>query len=120
LFNYLEEPDEPPKKKKKWVWTDAEEEEFDAEKKVHMDSVNRKLQEGNSALSLNSNIAQMAWQPGNGINPAVLGDANKFRTKVYLPKNSGVNYIGLLIGPRGMYQKRLEEESGCKILIRGK
>lgn len=31
-----------------------------------------------------------------------------------------MNYIGLLIGPRGLYQKRLEEESGCKILIRGK
>jgi len=37
-----------------------------------------------------------------------------------LPKNTGVNYIGMLIGPKGLYQKRLEEESGCKILIRGK
>ena len=26
----------------------------------------------------------------------------------------------MLIGPKGLYQKRLEEESGCKILIRGK
>jgi hypothetical protein len=34
--------------------------------------------------------------------------------------NTGVNYIGLLIGPKGLYQKRLEENTGCKILIRGK
>ena len=26
----------------------------------------------------------------------------------------------MLIGPKGLYQKRLEEETGCKILIRGK
>ena len=31
-----------------------------------------------------------------------------------------INNIGMLIGPKGLYQKRLEEESGCKILIRGK
>lgn len=37
-----------------------------------------------------------------------------------MPKNPGVNYIGLIIGPQGHYQKRLEEESDCKILIRGK
>lgn len=41
------------------------------------------------------------------------------RKKLYLPQD-GVNYIGLLIGPRGMFQKKLEGESGCKILIRGK
>jgi rRNA processing protein Krr1/Pno1 len=26
----------------------------------------------------------------------------------------------MIIGPKGLYQKRLEEETGCKILIRGK
>lgn len=41
------------------------------------------------------------------------------REKLYLP-HDGVNYIGLLIGPKGMFQKKLEGESGCKILIRGK
>ena len=28
--------------------------------------------------------------------------------------------MGLLIGPKGIYQKRLEEQTGCKVLIRGK
>lgn len=57
------------------------------------------------------------------LNPAILSalqDSSKIKKKIYLPKSTGVNYIGLLIGPRGLYQKRLEEESGCKILIRGK
>lgn len=47
-------------------------------------------------------------------------DNQKFKTKIYLPKSTGVNYVGLLIGPKGIYQKRLEEQTGCKVLIRGK
>ena len=46
--------------------------------------------------------------------------ATKFQKKVFFPSNTGINYIGLLIGPKGMYQKKLEEQTGCKILIRGK
>lgn len=30
------------------------------------------------------------------------------------------NFIGLIIGPRGNTQKRMEKETGCKIAIRGK
>jgi len=33
----------------------------------------------------------------------------KAKTKIYLPKNQGVNFVGLIIGPKGIYQKRLEE-----------
>lgn len=57
------------------------------------------------------------------LNPFILNslqDHTKIKKKMYIPKNPGVNYIGLLIGPQGHYQKRLEEESECKILIRGK
>lgn len=57
------------------------------------------------------------------LNPTILNalqDTSKIKKKIYIPKNPGVNYIGLLIGPQGHYQKRLEEESECKILIRGK
>lgn len=43
-----------------------------------------------------------------------------YRAKILFPPSSPANIIGLLLGPKGMYQKRLEEESGCKILIRGK
>jgi len=27
----------------------------------------------------------------------------KFKTKVYLPRYHGVNFVGLLIGPKGIY-----------------
>eukprot|EP00347_Sterkiella_histriomuscorum_P018338 403345886 len=47
-------------------------------------------------------------------------DMFKFREKIYLPQLQGINYVGLIIGPKGTYQKRLEEQTGCKILIRGK
>jgi len=49
-----------------------------------------------------------------------LTDNSKIKRKIYIPKESGVNFVGLLIGPKGTYQKRLEQQSGCKILIRGK
>ena len=76
--------------------------------------------------------AQMHSAVGQGITPgnltATKGAAyftapvqpNKCQKKVYFPANTGINYIGLLIGPKGMYQKKLEEQTGCKILIRGK
>jgi hypothetical protein len=45
---------------------------------------------------------------------------SKYKTKIYLPRSTGINYVGLLIGPKGIYQKRLEEQTQCKILIRGR
>jgi len=45
----------------------------------------------------------------------------KFK-KIYIPieKFPEYNFIGLIIGPRGNTQKRMEKETGCKIAIRGK
>jgi len=57
------------------------------------------------------------------VNPNVvsaLGETNKIMRKIYMPKDSKFNYTGLIIGPKGSNQKRLEEETGCKILVRGK
>lgn len=47
-------------------------------------------------------------------------DKAKCMRKIYIPKNNGFNYTGFIIGPKGTNQKRLEEETGCKILVRGK
>lgn len=33
---------------------------------------------------------------------------------------AGYNFIGLIIGPRGNTQKRMQRETNCKIAIRGK
>ena len=51
---------------------------------------------------------------------AMNNDAMKLKKKIYIPKKQGINYVGLLIGPKGTYQKRLQQQSGCKILVRGK
>lgn len=44
------------------------------------------------------------------------------KKKVYIPvkEHPEVNFLGLLIGPRGSTQKQLQELSGAKIIIRGK
>eukprot|EP00878_Enallax_costatus_P005999 GHUV01006292.1.p1 GENE.GHUV01006292.1~~GHUV01006292.1.p1 ORF type:complete len:493 (+),score=174.21 GHUV01006292.1:304-1782(+) len=46
----------------------------------------------------------------------------KFSNKIYIPINEypGYNFIGLIIGPRGNTQKRMQRETNCKIAIRGK
>jgi hypothetical protein len=61
----------------------------------------------NNAKSMNSLISAMT-------------DSTKFQRKIIIPKQPGVNFVGLLIGPKGTYQKRLESQTNCKILIRGK
>ncbi|KAJ0402527.1 hypothetical protein P43SY_000790 [Pythium insidiosum] len=46
----------------------------------------------------------------------------KLSRKIYIPikEYPGYNFIGLIIGPRGNTQKRMEKETNCKIAIRGK
>ncbi|CAL0327929.1 unnamed protein product [Lupinus luteus] len=46
----------------------------------------------------------------------------KVQKKLYIPMKEypGYNFIGLIIGPRGNTQKRMEKETGAKIVIRGK
>ncbi|XP_076802102.1 splicing factor 1-like isoform X1 [Clavelina lepadiformis] len=42
--------------------------------------------------------------------------------RVMIPQdgNPNINFVGLLIGPRGNTLKKIEKESNCKIMIRGK
>jgi hypothetical protein len=49
-------------------------------------------------------------------------EPKKLTKKVYVPIKEfpQYNFIGLIIGPRGQTQKRMEKESGAKIAIRGR
>jgi hypothetical protein len=49
-------------------------------------------------------------------------EAKKFTRKIFIPINEypEYNFIGLIIGPRGLTQKRMEKETNSKIAIRGK
>jgi len=42
--------------------------------------------------------------------------------KVYVPVKEfpDFNFVGRILGPRGMTAKQLEQETGCKIMVRGK
>ncbi|EIE23451.1 hypothetical protein COCSUDRAFT_15358 [Coccomyxa subellipsoidea C-169] len=53
--------------------------------------------------------------------PADYRPAKKHR-KVFIPQKDypGYNFIGLIIGPRGNTQKRMQKETNTKIAIRGK
>ncbi|CDW73457.1 kh domain containing protein [Stylonychia lemnae] len=64
----------------------------------------------------NQFIQSLFNQPYMLTNPEMF----RFREKIILPQLQGINYVGLIIGPKGTYQKKLEELTGCKILIRGK
>eukprot|EP00897_Mesotaenium_endlicherianum_P005813 jgi/Mesen1/525/ME000104S10621 len=57
-----------------------------------------------------------AFKPPAGWRP-LLKDA-----KLFVPQREypGYNFIGLILGPRGNTQKRMEQETGAKIAIRGK
>ena len=45
----------------------------------------------------------------------------KFNERVEIPTDRpDINFVGLLIGPRGNTLKKLEQDSGTRIMIRGK
>ncbi|XP_059058469.1 protein held out wings isoform X4 [Achroia grisella] len=64
----------------------------------------------------------------NGVKkePLVLPEADGMVTtlteKVYVPvkEHPDFNFVGRILGPRGMTAKQLEQETGCKIMVRGK
>ncbi|TPP59433.1 Splicing factor 1 [Fasciola gigantica] len=47
---------------------------------------------------------------------------NRITDKVFIPQDNhpDINFVGLLIGPRGNTLKALEKETGAKVIIRGK
>ncbi|KAJ1467181.1 hypothetical protein T484DRAFT_1646022, partial [Baffinella frigidus] len=46
----------------------------------------------------------------------------QIENKIFVPvkEHPGYPFIGLILGPRGNTQKKLERETGAKIVIRGK
>lgn len=54
--------------------------------------------------------------------PAAEGEVVQVQEKIYVPvgEHPEYNFVGRLLGPRGMTAKQLEQETGCKIMIRGR
>lgn len=54
--------------------------------------------------------------------PEPEGNPTTLNEKVYVPvkEHPDFNFVGRILGPRGMTAKQLEQETGCKIMVRGK
>ncbi|XP_061388163.1 protein held out wings isoform X2 [Musca vetustissima] len=54
--------------------------------------------------------------------PEPEGPVVSLNEKVYVPvrEHPDFNFVGRILGPRGMTAKQLEQETGCKIMVRGK
>ncbi|XP_050721619.1 protein held out wings-like isoform X3 [Eriocheir sinensis] len=54
--------------------------------------------------------------------PEPIGPPVTLNDKVYVPvkDHPEFNFVGRILGPRGMTAKQLEQETGCKIMVRGK
>jgi protein quaking len=54
--------------------------------------------------------------------PAPVGNVEQFSEKLYVPVKDypEFNFVGRILGPRGMTAKQLEQDTGCKIMVRGK
>jgi len=54
--------------------------------------------------------------------PEPEGPVTSKSDKIYVPvdKYPDYNFVGRILGPRGMTAKQLEHETGCKIMVRGK
>ncbi|GMS80819.1 hypothetical protein PENTCL1PPCAC_2994 [Pristionchus entomophagus] len=54
--------------------------------------------------------------------PEPEGEVVTITEKLYVPRREypEYNFVGRILGPRGMTAKQLEQETGCKIMVRGK
>nr|CAD2205668.1 unnamed protein product [Meloidogyne enterolobii] len=54
--------------------------------------------------------------------PEAIGEISTHQEKLYVPikQYPDYNFVGRILGPRGMTAKQLETETGCKIMVRGK
>lgn len=55
----------------------------------------------------------------------LIGKSKKWQEKInqnskYVENIFQYNFVGRILGPRGMTAKQLEQETGCKIMVRGK
>ncbi len=64
----------------------------------------------------------MTLQPANSALGQIKFQNTKKSTKLFVPikEYPGYPFIGLILGPRGNTQKKLERETGTKVVIRGK
>ncbi|KAL9963002.1 hypothetical protein ACROYT_G032163 [Oculina patagonica] len=80
--------------------------------------VRKKLEEERHVLIQEAMCLNEDYKPPADYKPPII----KIQDKIMIPQDNHpeVNFIGLLIGPRGNTLKKMEKESSAKIMIRGK
>jgi len=78
----------------------------------------RKLEEERHRAITRMNEINKEYKPPTDYKPPVV----KVSDKVMIPQETypDINFVGLLIGPRGNTLKSMEKDTGAKIIIRGK
>ncbi|KAM3929916.1 KH domain-containing RNA-binding protein QKI isoform 4-T4 [Leptodactylus fuscus] len=71
----------------------------------------------NDTLNGSGNTDRRSAELPDGIGPIV-----QLQEKLYVPVKEypDFNFVGRILGPRGLTAKQLEAETGCKIMVRGK
>ncbi|XP_069625638.1 KH domain-containing RNA-binding protein QKI isoform X5 [Ranitomeya imitator] len=71
----------------------------------------------NDTLNGSGNPDRRSAELPDGIGPIV-----QLQEKLYVPVKEypDFNFVGRILGPRGLTAKQLEAETGCKIMVRGK
>ena len=73
------------------------------------------------ALSLNFTPFYYHWKPSmQSLIPRLLTNPALIKRKYVIKPHDKINLVGMLIGPKGMYHKMLEEISGCFMFIKGR
>ncbi|UMM13897.1 hypothetical protein L5515_001946 [Caenorhabditis briggsae] len=67
-------------------------------------------------------LFQFEFTKDNVTLPDAEGDITVHTEKVFVPakEHPDYNFVGRILGPRGMTAKQLEQETGCKIMVRGR
>ena len=73
----------------------------------------------NNNNTTSSELNKIIYNFDKDNNRSNITETQKFKKKIYLPRTQGYNLVGLILGPKGNFQKYLEKETDCKIYING-
>ena len=83
-------------------------------------ALNNRLVAQCNALTLNTTPYYYHWCPSMFPNiNSLLQNSKLLKQRVKIPSTDSVNFIGMIIGPKGSCLKSMEERSGCRIFVKG-
>ena len=113
---------EPPAKRRKSRFGPEPTQDKPSSSNVHLLQIHEDLKERqNKALEVAKKLSNdLGIQISNNIFGITIPKV--LEKKIYIPHENYpyINFIGLILGPKGINQKRMQAETGCRILVKGK